>query len=213
MRSSVEIIQSTAGAGGSTDLVTLDALKLELDITGITEDELNLSRIDRYSRAIAEEVGRTFALTEVVETFVFDTWEHSRQWQPLVLSHWPVVEVYSVDEGAVIDYEVNASKGLLYRTNSGWWSGRVEVSYLGGYLLPDEAPARLQEAVIQAIRDARSTSGAASDAVAAGIREVAHGDTRVGFFSSQALSSSSSTGVLSSTVLDLIKPFRRLVFA
>ena len=41
-----------------------------------------------------------------------------------------------------------------------------------------------------------------------GIREVQHGDTRIGYFTPSL--STASSGFLSAPVVDLIKPFRRL---
>jgi hypothetical protein len=69
--------------------------------------------------------------------------------------------------------------------------------------LPEEAPARLQKAVVEAVNEAR-TSGARDP----NIRELQHGDTRVSYFTS-ALASGSS-GFLSTVVVDLIRPYRRL---
>jgi hypothetical protein len=69
--------------------------------------------------------------------------------------------------------------------------------------LPEEAPARLQQAVIQAVNDGRTTG--ARDP---GIREVQHGDTRVSYFTPSL--STASSGYLSAVVVDLIKLYRRL---
>jgi hypothetical protein len=77
------------------------------------------------------------------------------------------------------------------------------VTYSGGYDLPEQAPARLQKAVIEAVRDGRA-SGARDPS----IREVQHGDTRISYFTSST--SSASSGFLSAPVVDLIKPYRRL---
>ena len=60
-----------------TDLVTLDELKLELGITGTTEDAALSARITRLSEQIAEYCDRIFALLDVEETFAFNG---SRSW-------------------------------------------------------------------------------------------------------------------------------------
>lgn len=199
-----EVVQSTAGAGAPTALVTLPELKLALDITGTSEDVALQARIDRVSEAMATALDRTLAQTEVVETFIFDVWEGFDFRRPLLLSFWPVVEVYDVmvDGASVTDYELDAINGRLLRTNSGRWNGRVEVFYLGGYLLPDEAPAALSAAVIEAVRQGRSFSSADPT-----VRSVQHGDVSIGFYSSPQ--QQGSHGLPASVIAD-IASFRRI---
>ena len=84
------------------------------------------------------------------------------------------------------------------------WVDTVAVSYSGGYDLPEEAPARLQQAVIQAVNDGRTPATRDPS-----IREVQHGDTRVSYFT-PSVSSTGSSDFLSAAVADLIKPYRRL---
>lgn len=193
-------------SSGSTDetgpdLITLSDLKAELGITDTSEDEVLSARITRWSKMFAEYCGRSFAFAEGVETFTFETGEFWEVGRPLVLSLCPVVDVVSVTvNGAAVDYELDAINGFLYLTN-GCWSGTVEVTYSGGYVLPSEAPAGLVEAIIAQIRDTRDERDPA-------VQSVSHGDTRVSYFNG-----SSGVGSLNSVVLDFLSPFRRPVFA
>jgi hypothetical protein len=89
------------------------------------------------------------------------------------------------------------------------WPGTVAVTYSGGYDLPEEAPAQLQQAVIQAISENRAAS--ASQAGILGIRELQHGNTRIAYFTPNM--TTGSPGYLSSVTMDLINPYRRMYIA
>lgn len=199
MRSRFVSFGSTDETG--PDLISLADLKVELGITDDSEDAVLTARISRWSRMFAEECGRSFAFAEGVETFTFDADEAARPGQPLILTLYPVVDVVSVTlNGSDSDYEVDEEKGLLYLP-LGYWSGTVEVTYSGGYFLPNDAPAKLVEAIITQIRESREERDTS-------IQTVAHGDVRVSYFNTSA-----SAGALSSGVRALLDPFRRPVFA
>jgi hypothetical protein len=187
------------------DLISLEELKTELGITVDTTDELLMARITRWSLAIAEFLNRTLALRNAVETFVFETGECLKTSQPLLLWMYPVVAIDSVtvNDSEVTDYELDKSAGRIWR--SGGWSGTVVVTYSGGYSLPDDAPAVLQWAVIEAMR--QSQSFATRDPT---IRQVSHGDTSVGFYSTPMVESSSG---LPTSVAGAIAVFRRPAMA
>ena len=190
------------------DLVTLEELKLELGITGTTEDAALQTRITRLSQQIAEYCDRILALIEVEETFQFNgngrlcpcSGPHPI---PLVLMQYPVTEITSLTrDGAAItedQYDINTESGLLW-PRSGLWGGRIVAQYSGGYDLPDGAPATLQSAVIEAVRQRRAFSGRDPS-----VREVSHDITRVGYFSEPL----NSTRGLSSSVAEAIDLFRR----
>lgn len=193
-------------SSGSTDetgpdLISLADLKAELGIDDDSEDVVLTARISRWSRMFAEYCGRSFAFAEGEETFTFETGETGRPGQPLVLSLYPVVDVVSVTvNGSAVDYDVDTESGLLY-LQSGYWSGTVVVTYSGGYLLPDGAPAGLVEAIIAQIRETRETRDTA-------IQTVTHGDTRVSYFNTAA-----SEGAIDSVALAFLAQFRRPVIA
>jgi hypothetical protein len=206
MHSILEILgESTDSAG--PDLISLDDLKLALEIEGTAEDAALQAAITMQSRIIAEYCDRRFGLAEALETFTFDRNENMLPRQALTLSLYPVVEVVEVStSGATAaDYDVDPESGRLW-TGGCWAETVVAVLYSGGYDLPEQAPARLQQAVIQAVNEGR-TSGTRDPS----IRELQHGDTRISYFTSSL--STASSGYLSATVANLIQPYRRLYVA
>ena len=198
MHSIIDILEETPDSAGP-DLVALDDLKLALGISGTDEDAALQAAITFQSRIIAEYCDRRFGLAEVMETFTFDSFETLRPRNALVLSLYPVVDVLEVSDAAA--FEFDPPSGRLW--TEGYWSGTVAVNYIGGYDLPEGAPARLSKAVIEAVNENRMTSGRDPS-----IREVQHGDTRISYFTSSL--ATATPGYLSAPVVDLIKPFRRL---
>src|SRR4249919_1309248 len=195
MHSVFEIISEDPDSAGP-DLVSLDDLKLALGITGTAEDAALAAMITMQSRLIAEYCDRRFGRAECLETFTLDRNEVLPARLALTLSLYPVVEVLDV---GVTDYELDPPTGRLWTPNGACFGGgTIAVSYSGGYDLPEETPARLQKAVVEAVNEQR-TSGARDP----NIRELQHGDTRVSYFTS-ALASGSS-GFLSTVVVDLIR--------
>jgi len=203
MHSILEILSEATDSAGP-DLISLDDLKFALGITGTEEDAALQAAITMQSRLIAEYCNRRFGLAEAIETFTLDHNEYLLERQALTLSLYPVVEVAEVSTAGATagDIEFDPASGRLW-TGGYWGDTVVAVLYSGGYDLPEEAPARLQQAVIQAVNDGRTTG--ARDP---GIREVQHGDTRVSYFTPSL--STASSGYLSAVVVDLIKPYRRL---
>jgi hypothetical protein len=209
MHSILEIVAEDPDSAGP-DLISLDDLKLALGIEGTAEDAQLQAMITFQSRIIAEYCNRRFGLAEAQETFTFDRGEVMPTRQALTLSLYPVAEVIEVSTGA--NYEFDPATGRVWlasdywnwRDAIGYWNRPpVLVNYSGGYDLPEQAPARLQKAVIEAVYEGR-TSGARDPS----IREVQHGDTRISYFTSST--SSASSGFLSAPVIDLIRPYRRL---
>jgi hypothetical protein len=201
MRSVFEIIEEATDSAGP-DLISLDDLKLALGISGTTEDAALQAMITFQSRIIAEYCHRRFGRAEALETFTFDRGETMPTRLGLTLSLYPVVEILEVSTAT--DYDFDPASGRVWI--DGYWNGSVAITYSGGYDLPEEAPARLQKAVIEAVYEGR-TSGARDPS----IREVQHGDTRISYFTSST--SSASPGFLSAPVIDLIAPYRRLTIA
>jgi len=97
------------------------------------------------------------------------------------------------------DYDLNTESGLLWPRN-GSWSGRIVAQYSGGYDLPEGAPATLQSAVIESVRQRRAFSSRDPS-----VRQIAHDTTSVGYYSEPM----NSTGGLSSSVAEAIYLFRR----
>jgi gp6-like head-tail connector protein len=213
MHSILEILDESTDSAGP-DLITLDDLKLALGITDNSEDAALQAAITMQSRLIADYCNRRFGRAEALETFTFDRGETMLIRQALVLKLYPVSEIFDVSTSDVTttDYEFDPASGRLW-TNTSWpgayWGGpsyspgKIAVTYSGGYDLPEQAEARLQQAVIQAVNEGR-TIGARD----ASIREVQHGDVRIGYFTPTL--STGSSGYLSAVVTDLINPYRRL---
>jgi len=202
MHSVLEILEeSTASAG--PDLISLDDLKLALGIIDDSEDAALQAAITMQSRIIADYCNRRFGLAEALETFTFDRYETMLTRQALTLSLYPIVTISEVSTvGATTnDYDIDPASGRLWFAN--YWANPISVVYSGGYDLPEQAPARLQQAVIQAVNEGRTTGSRDPT-----IREVVHGDTRIGYFTPTL--GTGSPGYLSAVVTDLIKPFRRL---
>jgi len=203
MHAILEILDEATDSAGP-DLISLADLKLALGITDDSRDAVLQAAITFQSRIIAEYCDRRFGRADVLETFTFDPDESMLTRQALTLSLYPVAEILEVSSAGATaaDYDLDPASGRLW----GGWSGTVAVAYSGGYDLPEQAPARLQKAVIEAVREGQ-TSGARDPS----IREVQHGDTRISYFTSST--SSASPGYLSAPVIDLIRPFRRLYVA
>lgn len=183
MRHSFEI-EGTADP--ETDLISVDDLKVELDVSDDTDDDSLERLIARLSRGFAEYCDRSFALLDVTETFAFETGECFRTGAPLILRQYPIVSVVSVKVNDVetTDYVIDKDSGRIWLNNSAW-SGTVEIQYSGGFDLPDNAPSLLQSALIDAIRQRRAFSG--SDPT---VRSVAHGDTSISYNSESSGNSS-----------------------
>jgi hypothetical protein len=203
MRSVFEILDEATDSAGP-DLISLNDLKLALGIIGTTDDAQLQAMITFQSRIIAEYCHRRFGRADAMETFTFDRGETMPARMALTLSLYPVVEILTVSSAT--DYQFDPASGRVWV--NGWWcsNGSVAITYSGGYDLPEEAPARLQKAVIEAVREGR-TSGTRDPS----IREVQHGDTRIAYFTSSLTTASS--GYLSAPVIDLLAPYRRLTVA
>lgn len=205
-----QIIEYDDVTGGpETDLISLDDLKLALGIPAedTSQDEELAADIDRYSDLVADYFGRRFAFGIALEAFHYDPLEQSRPAAPLNLSLYPVAAIESVIHNdtalALDDYTVDPAKGMLRLAGGGRWTGTVVVTYAGGYVLPDEAPAYLTTAIIESVR----LQQMADDRGDTSVSSVVHGDTRVSYFQGAAGASASNAG-LASSVVDLLRPFR-----
>ena len=214
MHSVLTILDESTDSAGP-ELISLADLKFALGIADDSEDAQLQAAITMQSRIIAEYCDRRFGRAEAIETFTFDRGENMLPRQALVLTLYPVTEILEVSTAgsASADYEFDPKSGRLWWPSSYWsgygggyWPGSVAITYSGGFDLPEEAPARLQQAVIRAVNENRS-SGTRDPT----IREVQHGDTRIAYFTPQMTSASS--GYLSTGVTDLVRPYRRLSVA
>jgi len=137
------------------ELVTLEAVKTELEISG-TADDVFLARLIREASAdISAYCNMVFPAATVRETFRLSTGllypecglpataadGACRGVSGLLLRRLPVIDLVSVkEEGVVVpleEVEVDTESGLLRRTNdgwqAGWWIPTVVVEYRAGY--------------------------------------------------------------------------------
>jgi hypothetical protein len=138
-------------------LVDADTVFAEIGVTAPTAAETTQMEtviaqasglVDRFlDRVLAEE----------------DVTDHFRQprGEVLRLSRYPVVEILGVTEAGTAltddDWELDEVTGQLWRISAGdriWWSdaGAIQVSYIGGYGLPDDLPADIQRASIDQVK-------------------------------------------------------------
>jgi hypothetical protein len=201
MHSVLEILDESTDSAGP-DLISLADLKFALGITDNSEDAQLQAAITFQSRIVSEYCDRRFGRAEALETFRFDPGEVMPTRQALTLTLYPVVEIFEVSTAGATaaDYDFDPATGRLW--TEGGWAGTVAVTYSGGYDLPEEAPARLAKAVIEAVFEARAMGGRDPS-----IRSVAHGDTNISYFTSATATANS--GFLSAPVIDLIRPYRR----
>jgi hypothetical protein len=175
----------------SFDFLTLEELKilLGLSLTDTSQDAQLAMLISSYSATVAEMCNRTFAREKVTET-----------WRELFngrvfLTHWPVklddIESVTAAGGGYENdqYELEPASGklsnvLLHSAQSTAWPQSVDVTYTGGFILPDEAPLPLKQATAILIREERMRN---QQAQVAGIRQVTHKSSRIVFFDPNAV--------------------------
>jgi len=222
MHSVLQILEEATASKGP-DLISLADLKLALGITDNSEDASLQTAITFQSRLIAEYCDRRFGRAQALEKFTFNRGEIMQSQQALTLSLYPVSQVDEVSTAGATaqNWEFDAQSGRLwlptnylwgnyggYYTSGYYWIAPyvVEVVYSGGYDLPEEAPARLQRAVIECVNGVRthSTYGLRDPS----IREVQHGDTRISYVTQQ-FAAGTTAQHLTPSVADLINCFRR----
>jgi hypothetical protein len=183
------------------DLVTLAEMKTKLLIppTSTQWDPLLTELIDNISDTIARMCNRVFAYEDVEETFY--QLEDSCYTQRLYLSRWPVVlgdiltftqngndlKGYLVSGGPIPPGASSPScvleekTGTIYLpSNLGPWTGIIDLTYSGGYALPDEAPGALKFCVEALIRE--SYMSWIRNPALFGVRQIAHKESRIGYY-------------------------------
>lgn len=153
----------------STDLVTLDEMKMKLNVppTNTNYDALIQEIITNTSEVIATMCNRVFGYQEVEERFYQLEDETTPATRRLYLSQWPVVlaDIQSFTQNGSdllaaynIDWILEQKTGTLYRhPPAGPWYGELDLVYSGGYQLPDDAPNSLKFAVEAVVREGYAT--------------------------------------------------------
>lgn len=162
-------------------LTTVDNVKLELGITGNTEDAKLGRLIDRLSAMVCDYIdvpaavdgSKTLALETLSETIVKTPWYRGSS-RVLYLARRPVTEIVSIKVGTTTidptDYAFDGGKAALWRTGAvdvpsiAWVAGQnTVVQYKAGWTVPDPnnanatftLPLPIEGAVIGMIRAAR----------------------------------------------------------
>src|SRR5215475_1633924 len=140
MHSILEILDESTDSAGP-DLISLDDLKLALGITDTSEDATLQAQITFQSRIIADYCNRRFGRAEALETFTFDPGESMLVRQALVLTLYPITDIFEVSTlgATATDYNFDPLSGRLWTTAGGWmlgypspyWGGTVSVTYSG----------------------------------------------------------------------------------
>jgi hypothetical protein len=170
----------------SYDLCTLDEIKVMLGIapTDTSEDALLQIWITQYSDMIATMCKRVFAYETVEETWRGDSLPFDTDNGRVFLTHYPVVstDIQSVTgpDGTDLStgYELESRSGKLQFFNISW-SEPIRITYSGGYLLPDDCPPALKQALGLLVQYQRIWQ---SRALASGVRSISHRESRVQFY-------------------------------
>lgn len=172
----------------SRDLATLAEMKVMLGIpaSNTTEDALLSVWITQYSDVIAVMCNRVFAKEKVEETWRGDLPPYDTQNGRVFLTHYPVkdndIESVTAPDGSPINgYEIENRSGKLQLFTR--WSEPIRITYTGGYILPDEAPPALKQALAIMVSAARV---AQTRELTSGMRSISHRESRVQFFDANA---------------------------
>jgi hypothetical protein len=158
-------------------LMSLDELKTALGApTGTAASDAQWEwLIDANSATISELCNRVFAKEEVEET-----WRDVQNGQRIYLTHYPVAatDIQSVmtNGGDRLDYELEETSGKLQIFTN--FAEPIVVHYTGGFLLPDDAPLPLKQALT--LMSANWKAQLAMVQVT-GVRMIAHKEARVMF--------------------------------
>jgi hypothetical protein len=174
----------------SFDLMTLAELKIMFGIlaTDTSQDELLTMFITNYSDLIATYCNRVFAYEELTEIWRCVEYDQNNAMTRLFLSHYPLDKSYDIilesPSGSTLDpasyaIELKSGKIELLSTNS----EPIKVTYAGGYKLPEEAPPALKQALGLMIREGQAMM---QRLAVSGVRSIAHKDSRVQYYDSQA---------------------------
>jgi hypothetical protein len=187
MQSTIVVVEPAA----SIDLMSLDELKIALNITSTVSDPLLAGIITRVSAEIAAYCNnRVFGYETVVETFTELSDDNANR---LFLARYPVVsaDITSITSaGNAVTYPDGLLLDSLWgklTMPTGAWTEQTVISYSGGYILPDEAPPALKHACVMLAREAYYAT-VRGDAT---VRMIGHKESRIIYFDPNLLARSS----------------------
>lgn len=165
----LDYVTTILSAPPSYDLVTLSAVKFELDITDSKLDAWLQTKVSNMSAAVQDYCDRSF-VAQTIQDVIYFPHSHPRGAiragvQPLQLSVFPIQSVISVVIQEVNatntlepdDYVVDSAKGQLLRIREstgqqGLWRGNTTtVQYVGGF---QSTPLTVVEAVLKMVTKA-----------------------------------------------------------
>jgi hypothetical protein len=181
------------------DFMTLAEAKLMLNIptTSTTYDAAIQMFITNMSDTVAEMANRAFVKEKVLESFYAINNNEKR----IYFSRWPVkltdIESMTDADGNDLmvapDWVLEEKTGTLYKppssttwggtwngASSGMWSGDVNITYSGGYVLPQETPPALKQLAGAMIREAYYEM--LRGALLSGVRMISHKHARVMYY-------------------------------
>lgn len=162
VRSDVEPILTVNVAADSYDLVDIDTVKDELNISGTAYDAKLARWITSASRRAMSYTNRVFAVETVTEVWRLPLWRHPSPWLPasveLITGRRPIASILSIVEDANpaltqdTDFETDLGSGQIWRLDQlgnriHWNTQTVTVHYQAGYAADDPRLADAQLAV------------------------------------------------------------------
>lgn len=174
----------------SYDLISLADLKIMFGIpaSDLSQDELLSMFITTYSDLIATYCNRVFAYEQVNEIWRCVEHDDTNAMTRLFMSHYPLdlsaPILIESPIGSPLDsssYEIEEKSGKIELLET--YVEPIFVTYAGGYLLPDDSPPALKQALGLMIREGQAMM---QRLAVSGIRSIAHKDSRVQYFDSQA---------------------------
>lgn len=147
-RFDVESILTVNTPASTYDMIDLDTVKDELNLT-VTTYDVKLARwITSASQRAMNYCDRVFAIETVTEVWRLPLWRHPSPWLPaseeLVVRRFPIQSFTSVVEDANpaltlgVDFEADMDSGQLWRLDQlgnriHWNTQTVTIQYVGGY--------------------------------------------------------------------------------
>jgi hypothetical protein len=138
------------------DLTVLETVKQELGITNSNSDAQLARLISEQSEVAASWCRRPLAQATITDSFRVTNW----MCEPLMPSRHPIVSISEiVEDGTTLietDYEFDEQGGMIWKLDSSEdravWSGKVTVTYVGGYELLTTLPRDIERAVLILIK-------------------------------------------------------------
>jgi hypothetical protein len=178
------VISSVITPADDYDLVTLEDVKGDLNITTTTDDDYLQRRITEMSQVARQYMNRTLQVETVRDQFWLQRdpypWQLPGGAMPLQLSRWPVIAVALLTENDIelvegTDFVIDAEVGQLTRMLAAdpyptrWRTLPITVEYSAGF---DPIPPDVSGAVSRAVKSqymGRSRDPAIKSQSAAGI--------------------------------------------